>query len=329
MTTTTPPAPSARTPLGLTAVLSRPVVGIGWMVVLASLAGLMGRWHWFLDLFSHFRWQYLAAGGLALVTALLTRRWAGSIVFGLVLLGNLALLAAPMLRSGTTTVSTGTRLRVLIANIHTANPAPERLLAWIAQEDPDIVGVLELSPHAAEMFRSLDTAYPTRTALPGTANFGIGLWSRLPESRIVERTHGDTPSVTLELRFDEARSPARLWLSHPFPPVGATGTAWRNAVLEDLATLVRQSAQPAILAGDLNATPWSAAFAQLESASGLRHADTGFGPRPTWGPPGWLRPILSLPLDHVMVSHHWQATRYVVGPDIGSDHRPVVVDLRR
>ncbi|MGV3532275.1 MAG: hypothetical protein ACO1QR_07880, partial [Chthoniobacteraceae bacterium] len=50
------------------------------LVLLGTVAASAARLHWFLDLFTHFRVQYVAAGALLTVVLLLMRRWRWSIV---------------------------------------------------------------------------------------------------------------------------------------------------------------------------------------------------------------------------------------------------------
>jgi vancomycin resistance protein VanJ len=38
---------------------------------------------------------------------------------------------------------------------------------------------------------------------------------------------------------------------------------------------------------------------------------------------GWIR----VRIDHVLASRGWHVRRAVVGPELGSDHRPLIVDL--
>lgn len=41
-----------------------------WLILIASALGHLGAWRWFLDLFAHFRWQYLFASVLCLSAAI-------------------------------------------------------------------------------------------------------------------------------------------------------------------------------------------------------------------------------------------------------------------
>jgi endonuclease/exonuclease/phosphatase (EEP) superfamily protein YafD len=60
----------------------------------------------------------------------------------------------------------------------------------------------------------------------------------------------------------------------------------------------------------------------------------GLGIHPTWPTPGTYRrlpklltPLLAIPIDHCLVSHDITVSNLYVGPNIGSDHLPLVADL--
>src|SRR5690606_10386601 len=83
----------------------------------------------------------------------------------------------------------------------------------------------------------------------------------------------------------------------------------------------------AILAGDFNATPWSHSVRSVAEAGGLRLAGRV---GPTWLDrrlPDWLRPLVGLPIDHVMVKGGVLADPPQRLPWAGSDHLPVLLDF--
>jgi len=82
----------------------------------------------------------------------------------------------------------------------------------------------------------------------------------------------------------------------------------------------------AVVAGDLNATPWSPIFHRVLDLGRLRDSREGFGLHRTW--PSGIHALLRIPIDHVLVGEGVTVLRREVGPHIGSDHRPVIVDLR-
>jgi endonuclease/exonuclease/phosphatase (EEP) superfamily protein YafD len=95
----------------------------------------------------------------------------------------------------------------------------------------------------------------------------------------------------------------------------------RNVKLAALVKRATASAIPTVLAGDLNATPWSSAFSGLAQL-GLRRA-SGF--TATW--PAVLQGVLGPPNDQALVTQHWAVVARQVGPLLGSDHLPVLVRL--
>jgi endonuclease/exonuclease/phosphatase (EEP) superfamily protein YafD len=80
-----------------------------------------------------------------------------------------------------------------------------------------------------------------------------------------------------------------------------------------------------IVAGDFNTSPWSPHFRELLAEAGLRNAAEGHGWIATW--PSWFWPA-RVPIDHVLVGGRLGAASLERGPHIGSDHYPVVADLR-
>jgi endonuclease/exonuclease/phosphatase (EEP) superfamily protein YafD len=108
----------------------------------------------------------------------------------------------------------------------------------------------------------------------------------------------------------------------------ASNHAGRLAQARALAAVLRASARPLVLGGDLNA-PDSSAVIQSLLAVGLRDAfaSGGRGYGYTYG--HTLRPRFSfLRIDHLLVSDDVEVVRAFVGGKDASDHRPVIADLR-
>lgn len=76
--------------------------------------------------------------------------------------------------------------------------------------------------------------------------------------------------------------------------------------------------------GDLNVTMWSSNYSKLIADSGLANSRKGFGILATWP---MFFPLLSIPLDHCLVSPGIGINACRSGPDIGSDHLPLIVEL--
>jgi endonuclease/exonuclease/phosphatase family metal-dependent hydrolase len=99
----------------------------------------------------------------------------------------------------------------------------------------------------------------------------------------------------------------------------------RDRALRQAAALAMTRPDATVLLGDLNLTPYAPAFARLVAESGLRDALDGVAWRPTWQAGFWP---LALPIDHVLVPRGACVVGHEIGPDVGSDHRPLRVTLQ-
>ena len=306
--------------------LSGLLTAAGALACFATLAGFAGRWWWFFDLAARFRVQYVLALGLGSLALLAWRqpRWAAAFAgFALI---NAVVLAPRFLTSAEAVAGiSGPTLRALLANVHSDNRDHKQIRWVIAETNPDVIVLLEATPWLIEQLADLADRYPHRIAEPQEGNFGIALFSRLPlrNAAVISLGPAGLPSLTAELETDGRWF--TLLGTHPPPPIGAAMTADRNAQLADLARLARQTRQPLLALGDFNLSPWSPWFAQLLTDSGLHDSAAGRGLQPSW-PVGW--PPLWIPIDHVLYSDGIQIRRRVIGPDLGSDHYPVIVDFQ-
>jgi endonuclease/exonuclease/phosphatase (EEP) superfamily protein YafD len=97
---------------------------------------------------------------------------------------------------------------------------------------------------------------------------------------------------------------------------------WRWRQMLAVAQALRQtSGAPLIVGGDFN-TPADSPLMDLLRMAGLRPAFEEAG----WGY-GYTRPALGIGLDQVLASPDCTVTRCRVGPDLGSDHRPVIAEV--
>ena len=306
--------------------LSGLLTAAGALAGFATLAGFAGRWWWFLDLAAHFRVQYALALGLGSLVMLAWRQPRWAMVFAGFALINAAVLAPRLLTSADTVAGIeGPTFRALLANVHSDNRDHERIRRVIAEAHPDVIVLLEATPWLIAQLADLADRYPHRIAEPQEGNFGIALFSQLPlrNAAVMSLGRAGLPSLRAEIESDGRRF--TVVGTHPPPPIGAAMTEDRNAQLADLARLARQTGQPLLALGDFNLSPWSPYFAHLLTDSGLRDSAAGRGIQPSW-PVGW--PPLWIPSDHVLYSDGIQIRHRGIGPDLGSDHYPVIVDFQ-
>ena len=130
------------------------------------------------------------------------------------------------------------------------------------------------------------------------------------------------PTLTANLKIDG--DSIHLLGTHTLPPVDIEYVTHRNHQAAALADYVAAQKSHVALLGDLNMTSWSPVFQDLIGQSGLRDTRRGFGVQPTWPP---QIPYLLIPIDHALVSPNIEVLDRRTGPNLGSDHRAVILDI--
>lgn len=294
----------------------------------ASLAGLFAPLGWPFELFVHFRWQ-LGAAALALLLAslVLRRPWMMAVAFVTVatqwLPGALMTGRASAHEPAAPTCSDD-RLRVVTANARYANTNHAAMVAWLSRSDADIIALQEVTPEWALALEPLARIYPYRKVMARDDAYGIALLSRWALDDVWPVDFADDGLPSLVANVDVHGRRLRVIALHARWPVVPELQVARDRALQQAAALALTQPESTILLGDLNLTPYAPAFARLVSESGLRDAFAGEAWRPTWQAGFWP---LALPIDHVLVPRGSCVTEHEIGPDVGSDHRPLQVTL--
>jgi endonuclease/exonuclease/phosphatase (EEP) superfamily protein YafD len=215
-------------------------------------------------------------------------------------------------------------ITVATANVQFSNTRPEEFRAWLATQPADFLVIQEVTEAWAAELEAL-TAYPHRHVVQREDAYGLAVLSRWPlESVTLVDLAGDgLPSLAGIVAAGGQR--IRFLGLHTHWPITPALAAARDEALQGASALATAADLPVVLLGDLNLTPDSPAFERLLDEAGLQDAMRGRGWRPTWLAGFWP---LALRIDHVLVSPSLCVVEAVVGPPIGSDHRPVVARLR-
>ncbi|CAM5551740.1 hypothetical protein STAFG_1414 [Streptomyces afghaniensis 772] len=264
----------------------------------------------------------LAPTGLALLLALLSRWWLGT-VWGVLLLGLLAWFTEPYGKVGDPVGRPVADLRVLTSNVEFGQGTGP-LVTAVRREKPDIIFVQECEYTCdARLKKDLAQDYPHRRAVEGGGSEGSVILSRFPlrPTDGVPGTMGMPGAVA-----DVDGHPVRLQLAHPMPPLPGQLDLWRTELdaLRDAATA--DPGTPLVLAGDFNASQDHATFRRildtgLSDAARLDDADR----TATW--PARTAPTFGTQIDHVLVSEDFASDRTRFLDLADTDHRAVVTDL--
>jgi endonuclease/exonuclease/phosphatase (EEP) superfamily protein YafD len=293
------------------------VITIVFTVVTALPINFFG-----IQLFSHFKLQYLIISVLLCVALALLRQpvYVGGLLLAVGLNASLIIpwYVADSAPGG------DTQLKVLLANILSSNTEHQRLFDLLDAEAPDIVLLQEVSPQWLEALDPLRHIYPYSYAEAREGNFGIALFSRVPLTSV---SHVDSPPLgypTIIATMDVKGAALHLAGTHPMIPLGEKLYSARNEQLASIVQLFADRDGSQVLVGDLNTSMWDIHYRSLEEKTGLRNARTGFGIVPTW--PTYM-PFAMIPIDHVLVSDDVGVVEMRSGPRIGSDHLPLIVTI--
>ena len=272
---------------------------------------------WWTDVLASFRGHLGLAVLLGSVLALARKSWSVAVVDVLVA----GFLLMPLSMEQTPKASGVTDLRLAIHNVHTANRDFAPALESMESTAPDVMAFFEVDEGWEQAIRH---RFPSREiiASPRSDNFGIALVSRVPIAGMVF----ETPPIgvpSIDATVTTSGGPIRLILTHPVPPLSEEWWEARNTQLAAILRRVRDSEIPVVIAGDFNLTPTSPAWSQIVGSSGMRRAGWPVG---TW--PSWLGPV-GLPSDPILTSPGLSRGAFAALPGSGSDHRGLVVGLRR
>lgn len=297
-------------------------VSAAWGLAAATVLGFFGEALWWLDLFAHFRLDYLAASA-ALAAYLLWRRRTFP---GALALAAFAVNAALVLPYFSTVASAGAdadrRFKVVALNLQFPSADYDAVGRFLRRESADAVVLVEVAPHWAAFVDTLADLYPHRLVMSKPAWRGIALLAKEPwrEARAVYDESLHLPLV--EARFGEGERAFTLFGVKLMPPILGERMPMQKRQVEWLVGRLAGVEGPLLLAGDLNATLWSLIFRRLVHGTRLRHG--GGGLQPSW--PALLFP-LSIPIDHVLATPEARVIGRRAGPYVGSDHRPVVAEF--
>lgn len=306
---------------------------VGAMLLSANLATLLAlfgdRW-WLFELTTHFPVQFAAAQVVGLFY-FAARRRLPLILFTLPFLAiNLAVIAPyylPGRAEAASAASAGSQsLRVMTLNLLVQNDRIDLVERAILEEDPDVILFTEATLLWYQRLVGIRKLYPYEIRRIARRRHAVLLVSRFPlhEGRALRSGASGRTILSASVCPGGERCLTILG-AHPLRPGDASTSTLRNEQLLEMAALAaRQPGGRVVMLGDFNITPYSPVFPEILAAGRLRDSALGFTPQTTWLS---RFPLFGLPIDHILVGHGVTVRDRRIGPDVGSDHFPVIADL--
>jgi len=331
-------------------------------VCLLGLSAFLAPDFWVADNMSFFLRQFLAAGlagcvGGALGLLLLHRfpwlyrlTWSLSLAALLALAGLTGMRTLAQTQSPVALTAGDQPIKVISINIEHLFLGDEVLQAFLKEEQADIIVFQEVLWWLQErrwQRLGLPVGGAGQNGFPDYFKVGslggLVVYSRFPIVQSEERVIlGELPPGAnvyynadrdlLSVTLDTGAAPLHLVLIHPDSP--RTEARWLNKrryfdeVDGILDRLKAENGDNILAIGDWNSAPWSARFQETLARNELKTAY----------PDGWpqttrfffdyrLHWILGAPVDQFAVSEDLKIVDVSLGPDIGSDHLPLIVEL--
>jgi endonuclease/exonuclease/phosphatase (EEP) superfamily protein YafD len=293
-----------------------------------SLAAFLGRWVWWLDVLANFRAQYVVAlAVLGLVVMLSKWRKTGYVIIGAALINLIAVLPL-FIGSPADPESTAVSVRVMSFNLLSDNESYSDVIDYIEAVDPDIVLLHEASRPWEVAIESSGLDHEVVRARSEELIFGTLVLVRGAGVEAVSYGFAETSPRAVEVSFTPAgwSSPLTVLGTHPLAPTDDDRAALRDAQLGFAGQWAADRTGAYLVAGDFNSTPWSWPFRRLLDLGELHNSQIGFGLQPSFSSQANL--LLRVPIDHLVHSEALEVTDRRLGPSLGSDHFPLLVDLQ-
>ena len=232
--------------------------------------------------------------------------------------------------------NTPSNYRVMSTNLNAANKDATKVIKLTEKEQPDLALFIEVNDSMADQLETLKTFLPYSSNQLTPYQPGIVLYSKAPLTDLEIRKFNTNNAVNLTAHVQTNNRQLSIVAIHPMPPIKKEFFISRNKVFRAVSDYVQQQTDPVLLVGDFNTTMWSPFYRMLADETGLKNTRKGLGTLPSWPANtshrltpklNILTKLVRIPIDHCLASSSLKAVRMHTGPDVGSDHLPIVVDF--
>lgn len=219
----------------------------------------------------------------------------------------------------------GNQITILSSNVEIGNDRFGDVRRLIDEVDPDLVFLMETDERWHDALQGALDRYPRVVTEIRDNCYGFIFASRLEARRaeVVYLTPDDTPSLFCELVTPHGQCFRFVGL-HPRPPVPGNTTEERDAEILFAARFAHKSGVPLIAMGDFNDAAWSDTSRRFKTVGGYLDPRIGRGMVASFHAKSR---ILRTPIDQFYATPDIALCDFARGPDIGSDHFPLIAQV--
>ena len=306
---------------------------VGGAVV--SLAGMLAPIYPPADFPNHFRPFIFGAASALLVASLGIRApriiWTSASLVGV----NTVLLVLPLLwsaepaeRATAGQALASARERDLkIVTFNTEYRDAKAIAGFLLREDADVVVLQEVGAKQIRALRALlRDRYPHVHACAVPRGCAAAIFAKRPWAAAGQEQWTQGTPETVWVQFDDPEvgklRVVGVHLSLPYR------TEVQTRQIDWLIAARASFTEPAIIAGDFNMTPWSYPLQRMLASTGLRRHATFLRSWPTDRHRQFGLPTPVVLIDHVLTTPDIKSVSIRTGPNLGSDHLPVLARVR-
>lgn len=310
---------------------------------IATVLGFAGSLWWVFELFDHPRPLYCLILVAAIVVGGISRQMA-SFAWCLPLLLNLVvivpLFVSPAQDSSLASANRihNSTLRLLLVNLDHQNQDTNPAIQYIESQSVDLVLLQEVTSKSLAQLESNLLRYQVATSLPQEDSIGVAMLVPITPSKSVEivatqilELPPNTGQPLIETTLQWGSKEVVVLSLSIARPRNRDASAFQQVEFDATAQWsLRQQTKDereVVVIGDFNTTPWSGRFRKFLQDSNLRNSLRGFGLQPTWH--AALPSPFMIAIDHCLHSKLITTINRATGSNIGSDHLPLSVELRR
>ncbi len=302
-------------------------------LVTVTIASFLGRYDWRFDLIAHFR-PHLAIMALVFALSALIFSQKSVAFVGLVC----CVVQLPVFFTSIPKPidqAAGKKLKVMTINVLSSNTNHAALIRLIKEAQPDLLALQEIDWDWHETARDVAELFPYSSVPAHRRPADNLIYSRYP----ILDGHYDNPVIggrklrtrAIFTTIDVEGTEIEFINIHPSHPMSHRLWSSRNKYMEWVVEKIDNlpNGRRVVLVGDWNLSPWSPWYQDFMNATGLKDAAAMSYGEPTRHPRGFPEfYLLGVTIDHIAVSPDIAVLESDVGPDIGSDHRPVTAIIQ-